>query len=316
MKIIHRVSDLKRPFRCPVLAIGVFDGLHHGHRKLIQKAIRRARAIGGQVVVMTFDPHPRQVICPGKELPLISSPAYRLKLLEEMGVDACIVVKFTKRFASLDPKVFIRRYLRDRIGAVEVIVGDDFYFGRDRRGDVGLLMMMAETCGFKVHVIGTRRKGSKQVSSSRIREFIREGDIRHAQHLLDRPVAVYGQVVRGDQRGRLLGFPTANLNPYTTGMAPIGVYCVRVTIRDRVYFGMANIGHRPSFKRKAPVNIEVHIFDFRGNLYGQNILVEFLKRIRDEHVFSSQASLAAQLQSDAVSVRQWFKSHFFLTCKI
>ncbi len=311
MNIIRRISDLRKPFKRPVLAMGVFDGLHHGHRKLIAKAIQRARVIDGQVVVITFDPHPRQVVHPQKDLTLISSLAYRLKLLEEMGVDVCILVKFTKRFSSMEPAVFIRRYVQQRIGAVEIVVGDDFCFGKDRRGNVGALKELGGECGFQVRVISTRQRGAKQVSSSRIREFIREGDIDHAQHLLDRPVAVYGRVVRGDRRGRLLGYPTANLNPHTIGMAPMGVYCARVSIKDRVYFGMANIGHRPSFKGRGLVNIEVHIFEFKGDLYGQNILIEFLKRVRDERAFPDQAALIEQLHRDAVSAKQWFKEHSF-----
>lgn len=306
MNVIRRLSNLRQPFKRPVVAMGVFDGLHHGHRKLIVKAVRRARLIDGEVVVMTFDPHPRRVICPQENLPLISSLAYRLKLFEEMGVGACILVRFTKSFSSMEPSAFVEQYLKRRIGAAEIVVGDDFFFGKDRRGNIKTLQELGNKYQFKVHVIATHQKGMKQISSSRIRNFIRQGDIGHAQDLLDRPVAVYGRVVRGDHRGRLLGYPTANLDPHATGMAPIGVYCVRVTFKEHVYFGMANIGHRPSFKAKAPVNIEVHIFDFKGDLYGKNILVEFLNHIRDERPFSDKESLIRQLHLDAALVKEWF----------
>jgi len=209
----------------------------------------------------------------------------------------------------MEPSVFVEQYLKRRIGAAEIVVGDDFFFGKGRRGNVETLREFGKKYKFKVHVIPTHQRGMKQISSSRIRNFIRKGDIGHAQNLLDRPVAVYGRVVRGDRRGRLLGYPTANLDPHTTGMAPVGVYCVRIILKDRVYFGMANIGYRPSFKSKAPASIEVHIFDFKGDLYGRNILVEFLHRIRDERSFPDTEFLIQQLHLDAALTKEWFAKH-------
>jgi len=186
-------------------------------------------------------------------------------------------------------------------------VGEDFHFGHHREGNVGSLIKAGEHYGFRVHEIPvTKVHGHKKISSTRIREFIAHGEIGCAQRFLDRPVAIMGKVIKGDRRGRALGYPTANLDAALTGFAPRGVYCTRVHIGNKVFSGMANIGSRPSFKKDNLPNIEVHIFDFDKNLYGRMILVEFLKKIRDEKVFLSSEDLVRQLQKDEAQVRKWF----------
>ncbi len=309
MKILRYLKDLKQQFRRPVLAIGVFDGLHQGHQKLMERTVARARAIGGTPVVMTFDPHPVHVLHPSRPLPMITSLSYRLALFSRLGIKACVVVRFSRRFASMNPETFIDRYICRGLGAREVVVGDDFFFGRHRRGNAELLRIIGQKKGFVVHVIPTREHGQKRASSSKIRSLIQAGDIRHAQDLLARPVAISGRVIHGDHRGRTLGFPTANLDTKDVGLVPIGVYCVRVVIGSAAYQGIANIGRRPSFKQGDPVSIEVHLFNFSKTIYGRPIVVEFLKRIRSENVFPDEGALIAQLHRDVKVAREWFVSH-------
>lgn len=307
MKVVYGISQWREKFPRPVVAIGVFDGLHHGHRLLIRKTIERARAINGTPVVMTFDPHPVRILHPDQRLPLIVSLGYRLRLLEDQGIAACLVARFTRRFANMEYMRFIEYYLRKKLRAVEVVVGEDFHFGRHRRGDADALLKAGKRYGFQVHKIPVLKiHGHKKISSTRIREFIAQGDISRAQRLLDRPVAIMGRVVKGDHRGRKLGYPTANLDAAVTGFAPRGVYCTCVHIGGRVFAGMANIGSRPSFKKNDLPNIEVHIFDFHQNIYGRLILVEFLKKIRNEKVFPSASALIKQLRKDEAQARAWF----------
>ncbi len=307
MKIVYGISHWKERFSRTVLAIGVFDGLHHGHRLLIRKTIARSQAIHGTPVVLTFDPHPAQVLYPDRRIPLIAPLTYRLQLLQEQGIQACLVVRFTKRFAAMEYTRFIDYYLRRMLAVSEIVVGEDFHFGRDRRGNVRLLREAGQRYHFKVHEIPISKvHGQKKVSSTRIREFIAQGDIVHAQRLLDRPVTIMGRVIPGDRRGRSLGYPTANLDAAVTGFAPRGVYCVRVQCGDRIFFGMANVGFRPSFKTNGLPNIEVHLFDFHQDIYGRQIVVEFLKKIRDEIVFHSPQQLMKQLHQDEQHARQWF----------
>jgi len=310
MKVVHGISHWNERYLNPVVAIGVFDGLHHGHRRLIRKMQQRCQRIQGASIVVTFDPHPARRLHPKRNLPLIVSLDFRLKLLEEAGVQACLVVNFTNRFAQMRPEWFIDHYLINKLHVAEVVVGEDFRFGHQRRGNVALLKSAGLAKGFRVHEIPIRRTdGHKVISSTRIRRYLEDADIIHAQKMLERPVTIMGRVVQGDRRGGALGYPTANLDPLRTGMAPRGVYCVRVRFGLRCLYGMANVGVRPSFKKDTLPNIEVHIFDFHANLYSKEIVVEFLFKIRDEQVFPSSHELIAQLQSDEKFARAWFAAH-------
>ncbi|MFP4472806.1 MAG: bifunctional riboflavin kinase/FAD synthetase [Candidatus Omnitrophota bacterium] len=311
MDLIHGISACRHTYQNVVLAIGVFDGLHHGHRRLIEKTRERAGTIGGTSMVMTFDPHPVNVLHPDRAVPLIASLPYRLKLLEETGVDVCCLIRFNRRFARLLPEDFIRRYLVDCLQVSEVVVGEDFRFGRNRAGNARSLKEAGQECGFRVHTVKIRRDTDreKQVSSSRIRRLIARGDVCEAARLLDRPVAVMGQVISGDRRGRRLGYPTANLDTRMTGAVPNGVFCVRIHVGRGTYYGIANVGRRPSFKKDQAPAVEVHIFDLRRDLYGKTVIVEFLKKIRDEQKFSSSDQLVERLRQDEQYARGWFLRH-------
>lgn len=301
MNIIYGIGKAKRALKNAVLAIGVFDGLHVGHQKLIRAAVKRAKSIGGPAVVMTFSPHPVQVLCPDSYLPFVVSLPHRLGLIERLGVATCVVVRFTKRLSRLTAQQFIKRYLVDHIHPAEVFVGRDFRFGRDRGGSVECLREAGRKYGFKIRVVSPVAAGGKKIGSSRIRRLITEGKLHLAGRFLGRRVSVTGRVVRGNGRGKTLGFPTANIHPCNEVIPPVGVYAVRVAAGKRHFGGMANVGRRPSFKGKGNhVNVEVHIFDFKKTLYGKEIAVEFIKKIRDEKMFGSRKKLIAQLKRDEI----------------
>jgi len=229
--------------------------------------------------------------------------------MASMGVKACWVIRFTRRFAKIRPDDFIQYYLAGVLRPQTVIIGDDFYFGHNRRGTVRALRQQGRQSGFEVLVVPTRVRGTSKISSSRIRRDIAAGDLDHAARLLGRPFSVWGRVVRGDGRGRRLGYPTANIHPSGHILPPSGVYIVQVQIGRRTFKGVANVGRRPSFKTIAAVNLEVHLFAFKKNLYGNNILVRFYRKIRDEKIFRSQDELARRIHRDEKEAKQWFARH-------
>ncbi len=308
MKVIRGIGRVRQSYKNPVVAIGVFDGLHNGHQQIIRNTIRRARRINGTAMVMTFFPHPVHVLRPEVRLPLIVSLAYRLKLIEQLGIDVCVVIPFTKRFSQLTPEKFIKRYLINRIKPREVIIGDDFRFGHDRTGTLDYFKDAGRQCGFDVFTLHVMHGGRKTVSSSRIRRFIADGKLGQAARLLARPVSVMGRVVRGDARGRTLGYPTANIDTTHDVLLPAGVFLVNVKVKDKSYPGIANIGRRPSFNKPGQVKLEVHILDFHKNLYGKEIIVEFVKKIRDEKQFPSKTALIQQVQKDEQKARRWLSA--------
>ena len=307
MKVIYGISHWKKPFNNPVLAIGVFDGVHLGHQDLMRATIKKARAIQGASVVMTFSPHPVQVLHPEDHLPLITPLPYRLKLLEKLGIDVCLVVHFTKKFSHLSPEQFIRHYIHRAIKAKVIIVGDDFRFGQDRAGTLNLFQEAGKKYGFKVIGLHQVKRNKKVISSTLIRRWVGEGKFTKASRLLGRPVALYGKVVRGDARGKNLGYPTANIDLDQSIIPPLGVYAVNVFLDGKKYRGVANIGRRPSFHKNDPVKLEVHIFNFYKNIYGKEINVELLKKIRNERYFFSKEKLVRQIHHDAQKAISFFR---------
>lgn len=300
MNVISSLGQVKCPDRKPrVLVIGVFDGLHIGHQKLFQQARDRAKALGGEFWVMTFDPHPVHVLHPEVNLPLIISLPHRLRLFQDMGVDTTLLVRFDRAFARMTPSAFIKKYLVGAIDPVEVYVGDDFRFGKDRTGSLAIFEKAGEKFGFTVCAVAPVAGDVGKVSSTQIRHLIVEGNLRKAAKFLGRPVSLMGRVVKGDGRGRVLGFPTVNFTPTNELFPPMGVYAVEVDIRGRLYQGMTNIGQRPSFTPlEENIFIETHIFNFKKDVYGEDIIIYFHKKMRNERRFSSQEALIAQLRRD------------------
>ena len=308
MKIIYGIGGVKKPFKKAVLAIGVFDGLHRGHQILIQRAIREARKIQGEAVVMTFFPHPVNVLHPEINLPLIVSLKHRLKLLADLGVDACLVIHFTKSFSRLTPEQFIQRYLLNGIRPKEIFVGDDFRFGQNRTGTLDYFQEVGKHFGFKVNIVQSTRGGQKTASSTSIRQLISEGNLSRVGQLLGRRVSIMGTVTKGEARGQTLGYPTANIDPEGLVIPPLGVYAVYVMIGPKKFSGMANVGVRPSFKsHNNRVNVEVHIFNFHKNLYSREIVIEFIKKIRDEKFFNTKEKLIQQLEQDEHEIKSFFR---------
>ncbi len=301
MKVIRGLHALQRPLKGSVLTIGVFDGVHIGHRKVIGKVVARAKKLGVKSVVVTFDPHPIKSLAPAdnRTLSLISLD-HRLRMVGSLGVDILVVVSFTEAVSGLSPGAFVKNILVDKLGVREIYVSDNFYFGKDAAAGVRELEALGGEFGFSVHVVSPARSGGRIISSSLIRKLVTGGDLKKAALLLGRPVSVLGTVVSGARLARELGYPTANLNPHHEVIPPGGVYAVMVRYENRLYRGVLNIGLRPTFyaPRDCEPAIEVHIFGFRRKVYGKDLEVLFMGKLRNERHFSGKADLVAQIEND------------------
>ncbi|MEJ5349599.1 MAG: bifunctional riboflavin kinase/FAD synthetase [Desulfosoma sp.] len=302
MRVIRRLEDIQKPLQNPVMTIGNFDGVHRGHKVLFHRVVDWAKKLGGQSVVMTFDPHPLQVLAPSGGPDFITSPGKKLQLIEAEGIDVTIVVPFSKDFAQISAHDFVKDLLVDRIGVRGIVVGYDYRFGRNREGDIRLLRELGNRYGFQVEMVSGIELEGTLVSSTAIRQLIRDGQMEEAERLLGRPYEIVGRVVKGRERGRLLGFPTANVDIQKQVAPKPGVYAVEVEIEGETYGGAANFGWNPTFGDPTP-SLEVHVLDFEGNLYGKDIAVRFVERIRDERRFPGPEALVAQIQRDVETVR-------------
>jgi riboflavin kinase/FMN adenylyltransferase len=308
MKVIYGVGRVKPALTNTIAAIGIFDGVHKGHQSLIRRMVACAHRNGAQSLVITFHPHPVEVLHQKKVAYLVSL-SQRIELMEALGVDIVLVIKFTEKFARLQPEEFVKKYLVKRLGVKEVFVGDDFRFGENRSGDVDLFGQMGARYGFLVNHMNPIRKATGKISSSSLRDLIGNGRLRDASVMLGRNVSVLGKVVRGSGRGRKLGFPTANIK-IDSGILPSrGVYVVKVHSNGHILQGISNIGCRPSFEHKdSDIHLEVHILDFHKNIYSQPLTIEFLKKIRNEKKFPSLDQLVSQIRSDEKTARKFFRS--------
>lgn len=307
MKVIYGLRNYKKSRRKSVVIIGVFDGVHRGHQRLISKAVHKAKSLGIPSVVLTFDPHPVQVLYPERNLNLLVPLKYRLKLIESLGVDCVVVHRFTQKFSHLSPRSFIEKYLLKYLNPEIVFVGDDFRFGENRSGSINDFIGAGGHYGFKVNHIRPVEGDHEKISSSHIRSLIQEGALHKAEFFLGRKVSIMGEVVKGESRGKKLGFPTANLLPHNELIPPHGVYAVKVYYKNKSYKGVANIGRRPSFHNNGKVFVEAHIFDFSKTIYDQNIILEFIQKIRDEHKFSSPQALIHQIKQDEKKAKNILK---------
>ncbi len=297
-----------------VAAIGIFDGVHLGHRAIIKSAVRRARVIKGRSVIITFDPHPLKVLQPHKSVPLLMSTAHRARLIKELGVNLCLILKFNKQFSNLKPRDFVKKILVNKLKVSEVYIGSDFVFGKDCIGDASTLQKYGHCYGFEVKIVPMIKIARRIVSSTLIRNLIIKGRLEQAAQMLGRPVTVFGTVIRGARRGKLLGYPTANINPHHEAIPPNGVYAVWVRLKNRKYGGALYIGTRPTFREAEPA-IEVHIFNFGKFIYGEEIEIIFVKRLRGDRKFKSQGKLVEQIKKDDIAARRILKldigGHFF-----
>jgi riboflavin kinase/FMN adenylyltransferase len=307
MDIIHFPED-SRPARWkqPVLALGNFDGVHRGHRKILDRLCRVAGERGATSVVMTFDPHPPRVVRPDKAPPLLMTKAQKLEAIAAAGVLGAAIVRFTPELSRWDPETFVRTVLVDWLHVSEVWVGANFLFGHDRAGNFSLLRVLGGRYGFKAEKIDPVRYKDFVVSSTRIRRLVAEGRVDEAGALLGHQYFIDGTVAHGDERGRTIGFPTANLATENELLPPHGVYATTALLGGVVRPSVTNVGVRPTVDRSGHVTVETHIFNFDRDIYGQPIRIGFVQRLRDERAFDSLEALRVQIASDCGRARVLF----------
>lgn len=293
--------------RSGAVTIGNFDGVHLGHAELVARTRRRADELKGPAVVLTFDPHPLQLLRPERFLPLLTTPTDRAALLQKLGADEVLLLRTTPEMLQLSAEDFFQRLLVDQLHLGGLVEGEDFRFGAGRSGDVHLLRTLCERVGARLEIVAPVELDGLPVSSSRVRTALNGGDVATATRLLGRPHRLHGQVSTGQRRGRTLGFPTANLEPLGNFAPGVGVYAVRVPLDGRVWPGAANIGPNPTFGESAR-KVEVHLIDFAGDLYGRELAVDFLARLRDTRPFAGVDELRQQLQRDVEQARAAFEA--------
>jgi len=305
MQVFRTFEELAKHSQRACLAIGVFDGVHRGHQQVIGQALEDARAADGTAVVLTFDPHPMRVLQPDKAPLLLTSTEHKLALIDKLGVDACLLLTFDKPFSRTPPEQFINAVARQTNQLQEICVGTRFRFGHNRAGDVRLMEALAPQYGFVAKEIHSVMLGKEMISSTAIRQHVVNGRLDRAAAMLGRSFSILGTAEPGDRRGRELGFPTANLNSHDEVLPPDGVYAARVVFGEEQFGGVVNIGVRPTFTGTEPRRtLEVHILDFARDLYGQNIEVLFLSKLRDEQKFASADALKTQIAADVDAARQ------------
>jgi riboflavin kinase / FMN adenylyltransferase len=306
MRVIRHVARQPRPLGRTVLTLGNFDGTHLGHQAIIRRAVERANAIGGQAVALTFEPHPLAVLAPARAPLMVETLHDRLASLRGLGIEVCLLQRFTLAFAGLEPDAFVEGFLLRHLELAHVVVGYNVNFGRNRAGSAATLQAIGERRGFGVDVIGpvAAPDDGEQVSSTRLREVLQAGDMPRTRRLLGRPYALRGRVVTGDRRGRTLGFPTANLHVRAgIVLPPDGVYAVAVDVNGRKHEGVLNIGMRPTFDGRRRT-IEVHLLDFAGDLYRRWLVVQVVERLRGETAFSGPEALRAAIAADVARARR------------
>lgn len=305
MKIFHGTenANIARP---TVLTLGVFDGLHIGHQRIMETVVERAEAVGAVPTAITFDPHPRAVLHPESAPPLLQTLDQRLANFEVLGIEQAIVIPFTTEFSQQPAENFLSDIIRDRLHAKEVYLGKGFAFGKGRGGNIDLLRQKSAELGFIADEVDEVQLRGIRISSSAIRKLLAEGKVNIARRMLGRPYGVEGVIIRGNRRGHTIGFPTANLKPHNRVIPRFGVYATATLIDGTWRKSITNIGVRPTFESDADPSIESYVFDFEGDLYGDVLRVRFLHRIRDEKKFNGIDELKAQIERDTQRARNYF----------
>jgi riboflavin kinase/FMN adenylyltransferase len=307
MKLFEGSSQITEKLKNPVVTIGNFDGVHLGHQALFAKVIDRACAISGLSVVYTFDPHPLKVLDPHRPFPLITTREEKRQVIEWSGIDVLICEPFTEDFARLSTEDFVDDVLCNAIQAKEIFVGPDYRFGKGRKGTTDLLKGLGERCGLKVNILGNVEIDGVEVRSTMIRNLICEGKVNEATRFLGRPYTLKGRVIKGYAIGRKIGIPTANLDPEKELYPRSGIFAVRVNFDGRCEKGVLSIGSNPTFPGKG-YSLEVHILDFEQELYGKQIELVFIQKLRDEHKFGSPEQLVVQIRKDIEEARGILKA--------
>ncbi|UCC26289.1 MAG: bifunctional riboflavin kinase/FAD synthetase [Gemmatimonadales bacterium] len=285
--------------RGTVVTVGTFDGVHRGHWAVLQEIQSRARASGRRSVLVTFHPHPLQIVRPQDAPPLLTTPVEKKEILAESGLDYAVFLAFTPALARYEPRRFVEEILVGRLGVEELVIGYDHGFGRGRSGDAETLTRIGRELDFTVDVVGPVETDHEPISSSQIRRWVAAGDMPRARAGLGRPYSIRGVVVKGDGRGRVLGFPTANLAGFPPDklLPPTGIYAVRGVTRSGIHPGALHLGPRPTFQG-APPSVELHLLDFEGDLYGEEVRVDFIRFLRGVVPFDSAESLVRQMRAD------------------
>lgn len=296
----------------PVLTVGTFDGVHLGHRKIIARLIDLAKSINGESVIFTFDPHPRKIVSPSESnLRLLTTLNEKIELFDQSGIDHLIIYPFTPEFAQLTYEEFVEQILVGQIHTQSLVVGYDHKFGKNRKGDFGFLKNCADRLGFQIEKLDVLLMNESNISSTRIREAIQVGNFETANAFLGYSFALHGTVVEGQKLGRLIQFPTANIEASDPDkiIPGYGVYAVHVKILNQTYHGMLNIGSRPTINNNADHrSIEVHLFDFDSDIYGESIELIFFTKLREEQKFGSLDALKEQLTKDKAATISFFQS--------
>lgn len=308
MDLIKGTQSLARVYSHPVLTIGNFDGVHLGHRRIVGIAKETASARQGACLAMTFRPHPRAALRPDLPLALLTTYDEKIELLASLGLDAVIEEPFSREFSTIEPEEFFRSVILRSVRPEAVVVGYDFSFGKDRHGDLAMLGRLCREAGVELTVVPALCEGEEVVSSSRIREHLLEGEVERANRMLGREFSYRGVVIKGEGRGRKLGFPTANLKLENKLALPFGVYATEVRLDGKILPSVTNVGVRPTFVAQTgagelPALVETHLLDSSLDLYGRMIEVAFIRRLREERKFPSAEALQAQILADCQQAR-------------
>jgi riboflavin kinase / FMN adenylyltransferase len=309
MKVLRAIDELSSLSGSTHLAIGVFDGLHVGHQAVIGRALESSRQSSGHAVVVTFDPHPVRVLRPEKAPRLLTSTRHKVRLIDKLGVDAVLLLEFTLEFSKTSPEIFIEKLSQAARHLNQICVGQEWTFGANRSGSIRLLEKMAPKLGFQVASVAPILVDQRVVSSTLIRSAVESGDLASAAKYLGRDFTILGTVTEGRQLGRRLGFPTANLQAHNELFPPDGVYAAKAWFREREYGGVVNIGIRPTIENESGERtLELHLFDFDQQIYGEDIEVAFVQYLRAEQKFAGVDELQRQIRRDAELARQIYHS--------
>ena len=305
MEVLRSIVDLES-LRGPLfLAIGVFDGVHLGHQAVISTATRHAGSADGAPLVVTFDPHPVKVLRPHNAPHLLTATQHKIALIRDLGVEHLLVINFDKKFAATSPEKFVEELLAHSKPLREVCVGHEWSFGKDRRGNLDLLKRLGAQFDFNVVGIPPVLVSGEVVSSTAIRQAVEKGDFPKAAEMLGREYTILGMVTRGDNLGKKIGFPTANLSAHSEQFPPNGVYLAKAWIRGVSYHGVINLGYRPTVSSgKSERVLEIHLLDFNRDIYGEDVEVQFVSYLRPEKKFDNVDALARQIALDVQQARE------------
>src|SRR5436190_6437789 len=304
METVRSISELSK-LRGPLfLAIGVFDGMHLGHQAVISTSAEHARSVNGTPVVVTFDPHPEKVLRPQAAPHLLTATQHKISLIRDLGVGHLLIIAFDKQFAATEPEDFVKQLVKHSKPLREICVGHEWSFGKNRRGNLGLLKKLGAQFDFEVVGIPPVTMNGELVSSTAIRHAVQTGDLRKTAAMLGREYTILGTVVRGDDLGKKIGFPTANLSAHNEQFPPNGVYFAEAKLDGTVYPGVVNLGYRPTVSSKSERILEIHLFDFKRDIYGKDVEVRFIRFLRPEKKFENVEALTRQIGLDVRQARE------------